>query len=1394
MLKPSLIAFAVCTALAAGSAIAAEKAQPSLSSAKPAEQPSDPRDDFGPEANRRKAELGVPTAQHSVAQGYQFGMGVKRDAVAARLWYRRAAEQGDAWSQEALGQMLAVGDGGARDTAEAIVWLRKAAEARQTRAMLLLAELLRRRSPADDREALRWLRLAAARNESRASFLLAVMLESGQGEAPNVQEAFKWLKQASVEVEGARLHLRDFSGNGEKGVPPALAELVAKNRSLAAGGDREAQFKLGTLLLDGIGTRVDRIAAEAWLRKAAQRGHAGAMYFLAEGDWDKPNAPEASAWLEKSAKLGYMAAQTAWGRHQKFGSAEMSLWYRKAAEQGDADAQYALGSLPFEVGGPTKAEGVTWLRRAAEQGHAQAQSMLGTVLLEGWSGTKDEQAAIGWFRKAADQGEMGAMGRLAGILEHTDPAAALNFRLAAADAGDLNVEDQIAETYAEADGSVADPVKALAWYIKAAQWSPENYEGNNCRKVRTLLAAHPLANYDYVTFARWLEKASGWGYHEAQFDLATLYRDGLGVPRDRAKAIYWFKVAAKGGVFEARDALAAVYAPGGTQDESEAIQVLQDSAKQGSASAAWSLSQRYWAGNGVKQDEKEARRLLERAAAGEVAEAQFELGKRLIDARGFKPDIKRGVELINTAGLKLTDARLYLMDWLQGPGEPKHAPVAYQVLLSAAEKGDAQAQLDLGDRYRLVQPAAINMDEAIRWVTRAAEQGLPAAQFRLYELLNETWWRRNQGSDKPQTGEAAKWLLKAADAGFGPAVSALGEGLQSAKPGTLDVPHVMRLLTQAASNGDAKTRLQLGDLYAHVQGEGQGSLPPLNHDEARRWYLSAAAAGAPEAYIRLASICESPLEALQWQEKALAAGVQSVALPIAEALLAGKGVPPDPQRAIALLEHLAATEDEDSGAQSARERLAAVYELGEAGIPKDLRKAIGYYEQGAAFTNAGPAYKVAEIYRTGPPEIRSDAQALRWYLKGIDYDTEGGDGTESFGGPFAKTYGTLANARMVLAIRLETGDGLSLDLPEALDWFKSAASLEDKYPETAVLADFKVAQLLERGIGKATVRPDATRAADSPLVWYRKGALLLTSSADRHLGILKVGNNDEVEVPDVARRLPAIISDVAKAAQGGDAQAQYDLGRFYLVGLGVPRNAADGIGWLTKAAHHGHIGARAALASRADKDALGPTKRMEALARFHELATLLLTDAKGKTRLDPMALNPIGLTSAYRPIYQRLAALVRPGAKNDEQPNISVFVVGESDELKISSLADYKAIAKQRGLPDSWAYVAHKAAPYLAKAAVAKTEKAKFELTLRAAEIGYPEAQALLAEYYEQGKGTAKKVSAAYTWSCLAAAQGDAEALQGLTQLEAKLTANQIAEAQHRARTWWNASQISRRP
>lgn len=109
---------------------------------------------------------------------------------------------------------------------------------------------------------------------------------------------------------------------------------------------------------------------------------------------------------------------------------------------------------------------------------------------------------------------------------------------------------------------------------------------------------------DYKTaLAEWVPLAEQ-GDARAQYNLAQLYRRGLGVPQDFAMAITWYRRAANQGHGDAAFALAWIYARGDgtTQDYAESARWARIAAQQGHVQAQTYIGNLYAQGVGVPQD------------------------------------------------------------------------------------------------------------------------------------------------------------------------------------------------------------------------------------------------------------------------------------------------------------------------------------------------------------------------------------------------------------------------------------------------------------------------------------------------------------------------------------------------------------------------------------------------------------------------------------------------------------------------------------------------------------------------------------------------------------------------------------------------------------------------
>src|SRR6185312_363888 len=85
--------------------------------------------------------------------------------------------------------------------------------------------------------------------------------------------------------------------------------------------------------------------------------------------------------------------------------------------------------------------------------------------------------------------------------------------------------------------------------------------------------------------------------------------------------------------------------------------------------------------------------------------------------------------------------------------------VSVRTYQQAAEQGDAQAQYNLGQCYRLGTGVEKDEQKAVEWYQKAAEQGDAQAQYNLGQC-----YRRGTGVEKDEQ-KAVKWYQKAAEQG-----------------------------------------------------------------------------------------------------------------------------------------------------------------------------------------------------------------------------------------------------------------------------------------------------------------------------------------------------------------------------------------------------------------------------------------------------------------------------------------------------------------------------------------------------------------------------------------------------------------------------------------------------
>lgn len=142
----------------------------------------------------------------------------------------------------------------------------------------------------------------------------------------------------------------------------------------------EAQFKVGCLLMGGIGTEQNQEEGISWFRKAMERGHKEAAFHLGTVYMDEENYTEAYNVFKIAAKQGCEESQLQCGFFEVCGigtsntSIKGAARLLKLAEKNNVEAQYFLG-LGYKLGidgGVDLYTASYWLEQAAKQNHIEA--------------------------------------------------------------------------------------------------------------------------------------------------------------------------------------------------------------------------------------------------------------------------------------------------------------------------------------------------------------------------------------------------------------------------------------------------------------------------------------------------------------------------------------------------------------------------------------------------------------------------------------------------------------------------------------------------------------------------------------------------------------------------------------------------------------------------------------------------------------------------------------------------------------------------------------------------------------------------------------------------------------------------------------------------------------
>ncbi len=279
-----------------------------------------------------------------------------------------------------------------------------------------------------------------------------------------------------------------------------------------------------------------------------------------------------------------------------------------------------------------------------------------------------------------------------------------------------------------------------------------------------LIEGKGLARHDIREAIHWYSKAAKHGDARAQFALANMYYNGVGVAQNYEEAMKWYAKAAEGGNTKATESLqySQKYWDRIPHEVKEQYKWNINEIRLGKEQEHFTADRMTNYGFGVPKDDiNVAYKWFAKAAEQGHVQAQYNIGISFITGRGISSDFDKYIE------------------WMT----------------KAAKQGHAEAQISLGNYYFTISFSDKNAGEkSVNWYIKAAEQGHTGAQYIL--------GKRYKDGDAQSYRDAQKWLLKAAIQGYAPAQSALGHFYQNGLAGSQDTVLASMWYDLAARNSD----------------------------------------------------------------------------------------------------------------------------------------------------------------------------------------------------------------------------------------------------------------------------------------------------------------------------------------------------------------------------------------------------------------------------------------------------------------------------------------------------------------------------------------------------------------------------------------------------------------
>ncbi|MCX2962429.1 tetratricopeptide repeat protein [Rodentibacter caecimuris] len=314
----------------------------------------------------------------------------------------------------------------------------------------------------------------------------------------------------------------------------------------------------------------------------------------------------------------------------------------------------------------------------------------------------------------------------------------------------------------------------------------------------------------------------------SQYNLAVIYRDGIGTKVDLEKSFYWFNRSAKLGFTKSKANLSWFYKNGVVVEKNydKAFYWAEQAAKENNPIGLNNLGVYYQNGIGTNRDFKKAIDYFNQALLvdNQLPITKINLANSYFYGLGVEKDINKAIKLAKeAAGLGDVMGMNNLGFYYKELGDNTQS---FKWIKKGAEAGGSLAQANLGFYYAKGIGTIPDKEQALYWLNKSIAQNETQAYFLLATLFSE-----GNSIVQQDDKQAFEYYKKAAEMGHGLAQNNLANWLFNGRYVKRNEEEAIKWLQKAANeNNIVVAMFALSQIYSN------GSIDtPQDLEKAKYW-------------------------------------------------------------------------------------------------------------------------------------------------------------------------------------------------------------------------------------------------------------------------------------------------------------------------------------------------------------------------------------------------------------------------------------------------------------------------------------------------------------------------------------------------------------------------------